>query len=84
MGGIFDEHFTLEERVDKCLEAKEESIEWFSINNCMLVIDFGDMSDAILASKMKEKRISLDELKTMQFTDPLPEFITRMQNLLES
>jgi hypothetical protein len=83
VGGFFDEYFTLSERLERCAVANEDTFAWFPVEQCIFVASFGRKSEEMLAPEMLKNRITIDELKAMNF-EGHPKFIERIEKLLRS
>ena len=81
LGGFFDEYFTLAERIERCAVSNEDTFVWFPVEQCIFVASFGKKSDEKLAAEMLVGKISIDELKEMNF-EGHPRFIERLTRLL--
>ncbi len=81
LGGFFDEYFTFSERLERCSVSNEDTFAWFPVEQCIFVASFGSKSDEKLAAAMQKNKITIDELKEMNF-EGHPNFIERLEELL--
>lgn len=81
LGGFFDEYFTFSERLERCAVSNEDTFVWFPVEKCIFVATFGDESEKRLSAVMRGNKITVDELKEMNF-EGHPTFIERLKKLL--
>jgi hypothetical protein len=82
LGGFFDEYFTFSERMERCAVANEDTFAWFPVEQCIFVASFGKKSEEKLAAAMLKNRVTIDELREMNF-EGNPKFIERLERLLK-